>query len=68
MTHSHSTVIPHEPPENVNEITDHDASQQGFDVYEAYQSALSDEQVSPNVALMSARSAFLIQISRYLPL
>jgi hypothetical protein len=65
MTYSHSTVIPHEPPENVNEITDHDASQQRFDVYEAYQSALSDEQVSPNVALMQpeARSHPDIQIS-----
>ncbi|KAH9981317.1 hypothetical protein BGW80DRAFT_1269630 [Lactifluus volemus] len=50
MTYSHSTVIPHEPPENVNDITDHDTSQQRFDVYEAYQSALSDEQISPPVA------------------
>jgi hypothetical protein len=41
---SHSTVI---PPENGNKITGHDASQHGFDVYEAYQNALYDEEVSP---------------------
>jgi hypothetical protein len=41
--YSHSTVI---LPENGNKITDHDAGQNGFDVYEAYQSALSDEEVS----------------------
>jgi hypothetical protein len=52
---SHLTVI---PPENGNKITDHGASQHGFDVYEAYQSALYDEEVSPLVALMSARSVF----------
>lgn len=41
--YSHSTVI---LPENGNKITDRDAGQNGFDVYEAYQSALSDEEVS----------------------
>jgi hypothetical protein len=57
---SHSTVI---PPENGNKITDHDDSQHGFDVYEAYQNALHDEEVSPFVALMSVFFHSDIQIS-----
>ncbi|KAI0256671.1 IF-2B-domain-containing protein [Lactifluus subvellereus] len=48
--YSHSTIT----PENRNQITDHDASQNGFDVYEAYQSALSDEEISPPLAAIQA--------------
>jgi hypothetical protein len=58
--YSHSTVI---PPENGNKITDHDASQNSFDVYEAYQSALSDEEVSQ---FHVSEKRVLIRASRYL--
>jgi hypothetical protein len=47
--------------------SDLDAAQRGFDVYEAYQRALADEEVSPNSSIAD-ESRVLIQASRYLPL
>ena len=49
---------------------DLDATQQGFDVYEAYQRALADEEVSTEPELFPSppTTRILIQPSRYLPL
>ena len=48
--------------------TDLDATLPGFDVYQAYQRALADEEVSQPALLLFTPSRLLIQASRYPPL
>lgn len=47
--------------------SDLDTTQRGFDVYEAYQCALADEEVSLNSSIAD-ENRILIQASRYPPL
>jgi hypothetical protein len=47
--------------------SDLDATQRDFDVYEAYQRALTNEEVSLNSSIAD-ENRILIQASRYLPL
>ena len=55
------------PSEGGGPNSDLDAAQRGFDVYEAYQHALADEEVSPSSSI-PGESRILIQASRYPPL
>jgi hypothetical protein len=48
--------------------SDLDETQPGFDVYQAYQRALADEEVSLTCPSNVDRTRLLIQASRYLPL
>ena len=63
--YSNSTLI---PPGSSVSTTDLDTSRHDFDVYEAYQRALADEQVSPPCSSNLKRRRVLIQESRYLRL
>jgi len=60
MTTIYPTAVPSEGGEP-NSVLD------CFDVYEAYQHALADEEVSPNSSIPD-ESRILIQASRYPPL
>jgi hypothetical protein len=64
MTTIYPTAVPSEGGEPISDL---DATQRGFDVYEAYQHALLDEEVSPNSSIAD-ESRILIQASRYPPL
>ena len=48
MTTIYPTAVPSEGDEPNSDL---DATQRGFDVYEAYQHALADEEVSPNSSI-----------------
>jgi len=66
-----TTIYPTALPSGGGEPnSDLDATQRGFDVYEAYQRALADEEVSTEPELFHRRRAVfrLIHTSRYPPL
>ena len=63
-----STIYPTPVPSGGGEPnSDLDVAQRGVDVYEAYQRALTDEEVSPNSSIAD-ENRVLIQASRYPPL
>ena len=63
-----TTIYPTPVPSGGGERnSDLDATQRDFDVYEAYQRALTDEEVSLNSSITD-QNRILIQASRYPPL